>query len=232
MTRRAGLFVPLLVAAACASNPPVIRQLCYNPDVQLAELLHPYEDLRAKGCAVDAGQLGSECDRLRLEIARLAVVCPTHAPTLMANAVIAYDDKRPADAQQFLDQILSQPRSFPDAAALRGQIAIEEGNIPFALRMLEQQIKLAPDHAGLRETYAAALYADGQLATSRNELSMAQALGAPPWRIAYHLGLIEEAAGNRAEAMREYTSAVSGNPQFRPAAARLKALQATAAPRP
>ena len=61
---------------------------------------------------------------------------------------------------------------------------------------------------------------------------MAQALGAPAWRIAYHLGLIEEAAGNRAEAMREYMEAVSGNPQFQPAAARLKALQATAAPRP
>ena len=230
MMRRTGFLVPLLVAA-CASNPPVIRQQCYNPDVQLAELVHPYEDLRAKGCSIDAGQFGSECDRLRLEIARLAVVCPTHAPTLMANAVIAYDDKRPADAQQYLDQILAQPRSFPDAAALRGQIAIEEGNIPFALRMLEQQSKLAPDHAGLHETWAAALYADGQLASSRNELAMAQALGAPTWRIAYHLGLIEEAAGNRAEAMRDYTQAVSGNPQFQPAVSRLKALQATA-PRP
>jgi tetratricopeptide (TPR) repeat protein len=227
MMRRAGLFVSLLAAVACASNPPVVRQQCNNPDAQLAELLQPYEELRVKGCPIVAG-VGSECDRLRLEIARLAVICPTHAPTLMANAVIAYDDRRPADAQQYLDQILSQPRSFPDAAVLRGQIAIEEGNIPFALRMLDQQIKLAPDQAGLHETYAAALYVDGQLASSRTELAVAQALGAPRWRIAYHLGLIEEASGNRAEAVRDYTEAVSGNPNFPPAAARLKGLQATA----
>jgi predicted Zn-dependent protease len=227
MMRRAGLFASLFAAAACASNPPLVRQQCYNPDAQLAELLTPYEQVRAKGCVLDAGQLGSECDRLRVEIARLAVICPTHAPTLMANAVIAYDDKRPADAQQYLDQILSQPRSFPDAAMLRGQIALEEGNTPFALRMLEEQIKLAPDQSGLHETYAAALYLGGQLARSRDELTLAQALGAPRWRIAYHLGLIEEASGNRAEAARDYSEAVSGNPQFQPAAARLRALQAT-----
>ena len=232
MMRRAGLLSCLLATAACATTPPAVRQQCYNADAQLTQLLQPYEELRAKGCPLDPRQQGSECDRLRLEIARLAVICPAHAPTLMANAVIAYDEKRPVDAQQYLDQILAQPRSFPDAAVLRGQIAIEEGNIPFALRMLAQQITLAPDQAGLYETYAAALYLDGQLAASRSELALAQALGAPRWRIAYHLGLIEEASGNRAEAVRDYTEAVSGNPAFQPAAARLKALQATAAPRP
>jgi len=228
MMHRAGLFAWLFAVAACASNPPLVRQQCYNPDAQLAEVLTPYEELRAKGCSVDAGELGSRCDRLRVEIARLAVICPTHAPTLMANAVIAYDEKRPADAQEYLDQILSQPRSFPDAAVLRGQIALEEGNIPFALRMLEEQIALAPDRPGLHEIHAAALYFGGQLARSRGELALAQALGAPRWRIAYHLGLIEEASGNRAEAVRDYSEAVSGNPQFQPAAARLRALQATA----
>ena len=226
MIRRAALLPCLLTAAACASTPPVVRQQCYNADAQLAGLLQPYEELRAKGCPIDANQVGSDCERLRLEIARLAVVCPNHAPTLMANAVIAYDEKRPVAAQQYLDLILSQPRSFPDAAVLRGQIAIEEGNLPFALRMLEQQIRLAPDQAGLHETYAAALYLDGQLPNARTELALAERLGAPRWRIAYHLGLIEEAAGNRAAAVRDYTEAVSGNPAFQPAASRLKALQA------
>jgi len=233
--RLSAAFAAAVLAGACASAPPLARQQCYNPDVQLANLLQPLEALQAKGCDPGIGARESECERLRREIARLAVVCPAHAPTLMANAVIAYDDKRPADAQQFLDLILSQPRSYPDAAALRGQLAIEEGNVPFALRLLADQLRLAPDHAGLHETHAAALYVSGNLADARSELTLAEALGAPRWRIAYHLGLIEEASGQRDEAMRYYTEAVAGNPAFQPAAARLRALRATGAqptPRP
>ena len=225
-------FAAAVLAGACASAPPVARQQCYNPDAQLASLLQPLETLQAKGCDPGVGARESECERLRREIARLAVVCPAHAPTLMANAVIAYDDRRPADAQQFLDLILSQPRSYPDAAALRGQIAIEEGNVPFAMRLLEDQLRLAPDHAGLHETHAAALYVSGSLGDARSELALAEALGAPRWRIAYHLGLIEEASGRRDEAVRYYTEAVAGNPQFRPAEARLRALRAAGGLRP
>jgi len=216
-----------VLVSACASTPPIARQQCYNPDVQLAAVLQPFEALRAKGCTAGVNQQESECEHLRLEIARLAVICPTHAPTLMANAVIAYDENRPADAQQFLDLILAQPHGYPDAGVLRGEIAIEEGNLPFALRMLEQQISLAPDHAGLHETHAAALYLDGKLMDARTELTLAQALGAPRWRIAYHLGLIEEASGRRDEASRYYADAVAGNPGFQPAESRLKALRAT-----
>jgi tetratricopeptide (TPR) repeat protein len=146
----------------------------------------------------------------------------------MANAVIAYDEKRTVDAQQFLDLILGQGRTYPDAAVLRGEIAIEEGNVPYALRMLEEQIGLAPAHAGLRETHAAALYVDGRMAEARNELALAERLGAPRWRIAYHRGLIEEAAGRRDQAATYYMEAVTGNPSFEPAASRLKALRASA----
>ena len=220
-----------VLAGACASAPPIPRQQCYNPDAQLASLLQPLESLQAKGCDPGVGARESECDRLRRELARLAVVCPAHAPTLMANAVIAYDERRPADAQQLLDLILSQPRSYPNAAVLRGQIAIEEGNLPFARRLLEDQIRLAPDHAGLRETHAAALYVGGNLADARSELTLAEALGAPRWRIAYHLGLIEEASGRRDAAATLYSEAVAGNPAFQPAQSRLRALRAaTGAP--
>jgi predicted Zn-dependent protease len=222
MTRRLPAVVAsLLLAGACASDP-IRRQQCYDPDGQLARVLTPFEALRANGCGTD----GAECDRLRREIARLAVICPAHTPTLLANAVIAYDQRRPAEAQQLLDLILSQPRPSPDAAALRARIAIEDGNVPFARRLLEQHITLVPDHMGLHETYAAALYLDGRLPEARAELALAEALGAPRWRIAYHLGLIEEASGRRAEAGRLYAEALQGNPGWEPAASRLKALRA------
>ena len=227
MIRHSAIPVACLIMTACASNP-VLRQQCYNPDARLARLLQPYQELRAKDCTVDENidRGGLECDRLEREIAILGVVCSAHAPTLLANAVIAYDKQRPADSQQMLDVILSQPHGYPDAAVLRARIAIEEGNIPFAQRMLLQQIKLVPDHAGLHETYAAALYLGGKMAESRSELTMAGLLGAPRWRIAYHLGLIEEALGLGVEASQLYAEALQGNPGWAPADSRLRALRA------
>ena len=213
-----------LVASACATASPLRRQECYNADAQLAAVLQPLETLRTTGCG--AGPDGSsECERLRIEIERLTVVCPGHAPTLMANAIIAYDEHQPVKSQQFLDQILALSPRHADAAVLRAQIAIEEGNLPFARRLLDQQIKLAPDHAGLHETYGATLYLGGQLPEARRELTTAGALGAPRWRIAYHLGLVEEALGRFDEARRDYSEALEGNPGWAPAESRLKALR-------
>jgi hypothetical protein len=100
-----------------------------------------------------------------------------------------------AESQQFLDLILSQPRAFPDAAVLRAQIAIEDGNIPFAKRLVVQQIRLVPDHAGLHEAYAAALYLDGNMVEARSELTLAARSARPGGVWLYHLGLLEEAGG-------------------------------------
>jgi tetratricopeptide (TPR) repeat protein len=220
-----------LTAGACASTSPLVRQQCFNPEAQLASVLVPFEAARARGCDAAALQSGkvdgvSECDTLQREIERLALVCQGHAPTLMANAVIAYDQQRPAISQQYLDEILAQPRPYPDAAALRARIAIEEGNVPFAQRLLEQQITLVPDHAGLHETLASALYLDGKLSEARAELTLAGALGAPRWRIAYHLGLIEEGQGRPVEAARLYDEALKGNPGWVQAESRLRAIRA------
>ena len=219
----------VLATSACATTSPLLRQQCYDADVQLADLLQPLESLRAQGC--ERGTLPrdrAECERLKREIARLGVVCPGHAPTLMANAVIAYEDGQPAESQQLLDLILSQPRAYPDAAVLRARIGIEEGNLPFARRLLEQQIKLVPDHSGLHETLAATLYLDGRFQEATDALRMAGVLGAPRWRIAYHLGLIEEASGRIVEASRFYVEALAGNPGWPPAESRLRALRARA----
>src|SRR5262249_45904945 len=99
-------FAAALMASACATTSPLVRQQCDNADAQLASVLQPFEALRAKGCVDDGGRHGgSECDRLRREIERLSLVCPAHAPTLMANAVIAYDAHQPDVSQQLLDQI-------------------------------------------------------------------------------------------------------------------------------
>jgi predicted Zn-dependent protease len=222
-----------VLATACATTSPLLRNQCDNADEQLAAVVQPLESLRATGCAGGVVERGdSECERLRLELQRLVLVCPGHAPTLMANAVVAYDDGQPINAQQYLDQILAQPRSYPDAAVLRSRIAIEDGNLPFARRLLEQHLRLAPDHSGLHETYGAALYLDGQLEDAARELTSAAGLGAPRWRIAYHLGLVDEAAGRFEEAQKRYAEALAGNPGWAPAQSRANALRARLGVRP
>jgi tetratricopeptide (TPR) repeat protein len=227
--RLSSALVVWLAVTGCATHSPLVYQQCYNPDVQLGHELRELEEHRAKGCTEGLSRGGgSECDRLEAEIARLAVVCPGHAPTLMANAVIAYDQHRPQDSQAYLDLILSQPRPFPDAAVLRAQIALEEGNVPFARRLLEQEILLVPDHAGLHEVYAATLFVDRRLDQARAELTRAAALGAPRWRVAYHLGMIEELSGHPDDAARLYMEALQGNPAFTAADSRLRALRAGA----
>ncbi len=192
-----------VMAFAFKTTSPLVRQECGNADAQLARVLQPLEALRAKGCDAGDGHGASECERLRRELERLEVICPGHAPTLMANAVIAYDEHQPVKSQQLLDVILAQPRSYPDAAVLRARIAI-----------------------GLHETYGAALYLGGLLPEARRELTLAGALGAPRWRIAYHLGLVEEASGRFEDARRHYAEALEANPGWAPAQSRLNALRA------
>jgi predicted Zn-dependent protease len=225
--RLLGALGALLLSTACASSAKLtMRQECYNPDAQLGKLLTELESNRANGCwDREIHDPPSVCDGLRRDIERLAMVCPSHAPTLMTNAVMAHEAGQSVRAQQLLDQIFERPASHPDAAVLRGRIAIEEGNIPFARRFLEQQIKLAPFHPGLRETHAASLYLTNQMDEARKELASAEALGGPRWRIAYHLGLIEEASGHFDQAQRLYGEAVEKNPSFEPAGGRLKGLR-------
>ena len=219
-------LIPGVFVVGCASAPPLSRQQCDNPDVKLAAVVRPLEEQRAKGCEPLVPNGPGSCDELRRDLERLLMVCPGHAPTLMANAVLAYDDRRPAKAQQLLDQLLSQTPSDPDAAVLRARIAIEDGNMPFARRLLAQQIRFTPDHAVLHETFGATLYLAREWAEARRELVTAGALGAPAWRIAYHLGLVEEGSGRPEEARRYYAEALEGNPAWAPAESHLKALRA------
>ncbi len=217
-----------VLLAACAARAPLIQQQqCYDPEAQLVAALRELDARRAAGCDAAGGEA---CLQARAAVERQLAICPVHVPTLMANAVLAYDERRPIVAQQLLDQILSPPGTHPDAAVLRAQIAIEEGNLPFARRLLEQQLKFAPDHAGLHETSGALFYLTGQMTDARRQLTTALALGAPAWRVAYHLGLVAEALAFLEEAEKHYAEAVKGNPGWQPAQSRLRALRLTRAP--
>jgi tetratricopeptide (TPR) repeat protein len=225
MTVRPLVLVVLACAAAgCSSRSLYSRSECLNADVQLRDAVQQLDAARSSGCADENPRGAHSCVRWENELKRLAIVCPAHPATLMANAMLSFESQ-PERAQQYLDQELALPGIHPDAAVLRGRLAIDEGNLPFARRFLAEQVKLAPDHAGLHETYGAALYLSGRLEDALSELLTARTMGAPAWRIAYHLGLVEEANGHTETAITYYSDAVAKNPGFAQAQSRLNALR-------
>jgi len=175
------------------------------------------------GCDPDAGQ---HCEQLRAEIARLAVECPNSPEVLMANALLAFQAHLLADSQQLLDRLLDEHAPYPEASSLRARIALEEGNLRFALRFLEEQLQRFGEDAGMHETYASALFLARRWEDARGQLAMAARLGAPAWRIAYGLGLIEESQAHYAEAKARYEEARQARPEWKAPDARLRALAA------
>ena len=177
-----------------------------------------------EGCQKDNGLA---CDALRAKIERLSADCPSNSHVAMANAVLAFDDRNFARAQQLLDELFGPGNMNPEAVVLRARIAMEQGNMPFAVKFLEQQIHQIGDHAGLRETYASAFYLTGHWAEAQAQLTVAQRLGAPAWRTAYGLGLIEEAQGHYEQAKLRYEAALKAKPGYQTAESRLRALVAS-----
>lgn len=195
-----------------------------NVDERLAGLLAAYD--RAKQPGEHKKEYLVDCDRVRNSIERLALEFPTHVPTLMANAVLAHDALENTKSARYLDSLFSLEPVHADAAVLRSEIALDEGNLPGARRLVEAQISYAPDHARLREMHSLVLYLSRDLEGARAEIGAAEKLGAPAWRVAYHRGLIAESAGDVAEARRQLQTAVDANPEFKPARSRLTGIDA------
>lgn len=218
-----------LTCAACTWPGRHGRDECCDPDARLATYLDLLDRAKASGSNCETyyeeGHVVVDCQRLRNEIERLNLDFPRHVPTLMANAVLAYGSGERVKAQRYLDALFAVNPVHPEAAILRSRIAMEEGNTTFARRLLERQIKQSPDHAGLREAYAGVLYLLGRHDDARSALVAARSLGSPDWRLAYNLGLVEEATGNPNEAKRLYSESVAANPAWHPAESRLIGLE-------
>jgi tetratricopeptide (TPR) repeat protein len=215
----------VLLASACTTASFGHRSRESNPDVRLEELVNEYNDAK-DGHAGHEGDILLDCDRVRLEMDRLAMEFPTHVPTLMACGVAAYEAHEPAKAQRYLDALFHVQPAHADAAILRSRVAIDDGNLPYARRLLATQIQYAPDNPGLREAYSGALYMSRDLDGAREAITAAEKLGAPPWRVAFNRGLIAEAAGQNEEAQRLYKAAVDANPDYPEARARLSGMKA------
>ncbi len=225
-----GLFFSMLLCSACATAPydrHLYETACTVPDLQLAESWELLVESRTApgGCGLnDQGQ--NVCQVLKAEIERIAFVCPNHLPSLMTSAVLAYEGGERIKVLQRLNAIFDLVNVHPDAAALRARIALEEGNVPFALTFLKEHLELSPDHSPLREAYSAALFLSGDLDEAETQLKIAEKLGAPRWRIAYHLGLFQERRGREEQARGLYSEAAELRPGWDVPLSRIKGLLA------
>jgi tetratricopeptide (TPR) repeat protein len=215
----------VFLASGCTSYSFGHRDTETDPDVRLAKLVDEYDQAKA-GQSTREGQILRDTSRIQLETERLALDIPGHVPTLMACAVMAFEAKETVKAQRYLDAIFHDQPAHAEAAILRSRIAIDEGNLPFARRLLATQVQYAPDNASLREAHSGVLYMSHDLEGARAEILAAEKLGAPAWRVAYNRGLIAEAAGQNEEAQRQYQAAVDGNADFPQARSRLSGMKA------
>ncbi len=220
-----------LALAGCGSARSVLGPTWEQQDAapRLAVLLDRWEELRSAGQTCEdlprVGQPERDCGRIQLGLRQLAAEFPSDASVLLANAVVSYEVGYPTRAQSYLDAALTVDPAYPEAAILRSRIAIEEGNLPFARRLLRESIELSPDHAGLREALASVAYLAGDFPSARKQLLAAERLGAPPWRIAYHRGLVAEAVGDPTAAAAHYRRSLEERPDYERARARLAGIQ-------
>jgi tetratricopeptide (TPR) repeat protein len=232
--RFAGLALIAGLASGCAGPVGPGHPTRLDPDRRLGELLDRWDALRAAGAGCDAdphrGPV-ADCAELQHEVERLTVEFPRHVPSLHAAAVLSEAAGEHQKARSYLDALFAATPAHPEAAMLRSRLATAEGNVPFASRLLAEQVRLTPDHSGLREAQAGVLYLEGRFEEALEALRVAERLGAPAWRVAYHRGLIAEARRDPVAAAAHYRRALEENPAFRPARARLAGVESEWRPR-
>lgn len=221
------LSLALAGLASCATNAMSHRTSNTNPDERLAELLKEYDRARSGHTeGGDSDHVLIDGERVRNQIERLALEFPRHAPTLLANAVLARENRQPEKAEGYCDAALAVQPVNPEVAVLKAQLAIEANNLAGARRLLAAQVEYTPNHAALRETYAALLLSAGELGEAQKQLAAAERLGAPAWRVAFNQGLLAEARKDRAAARKAYESCLAARPDYAPAQARLAGMNA------
>ncbi|NKI19351.1 tetratricopeptide repeat protein [Spongiibacter sp. KMU-166] len=226
-TLRGGIAVLCLALGGCVSMD---NHRNHHPDPydRLSQLMGLYQEQRRIGSSCDelwkVSSPSVDCQRIQREVERLYAEFPNDSRIMIANATLQFQAGRLDKAQFTLDQLLSKPGSHPEAALLRSQISMLEGNSSRARAVLQQQIELRPDYHELREALAATYYIEGKYESAQRALNIAGRLGAPGWRISYHHGLIQEAQENWSRACSYYMVSLEQKHNFTAPANRLIGL--------
>ncbi|MFG0320588.1 MAG: tetratricopeptide repeat protein, partial [Planctomycetota bacterium JB042] len=187
--------VLLTLLPGCGGLAPHARTDSPVADERLSALLASHRAVAAHGAGVviEEEEVIVDSGRIRNEIERLTLEFPDHVPSLMASAQLAHDAGETTKAVSYLDRVRRLEPGHADAVVLRARIALEEGSIPLARRLVEEQIDRTPDHSSLREVEAGVRFLAGEHEAALRSLDVAESLGAPRARVLYLRGLIEAA---------------------------------------
>lgn len=207
------LSVALLLACSCVSAPIGAGP---HPSERLAAVLSQERDVTDEALARDLRALSLES--------------PGHVPTLVADAAQSIETGRVARATALLDAALDREPDHVDAVLLATRVATRSGDLAGARRRVEAALRLRPDAAELHGAEASIHYVEGRHVEALAALDRADALaGGVTWRTAFHRGLIAEGRGDLGAARTHFAEANELEPDFEPAARRLRWLEASGA---
>jgi tetratricopeptide (TPR) repeat protein len=220
-----------LAFVACNVLSPSRMGRPTDPDAEVARITAEWD--RATGGLSSEHYGPLEPDESRSEtMGRLldqaefvALEHPRHLPVLTLCAALCLELRRPDDAVAYLDMARDVDPACAEAAVLRSRIALEQGNHPFALRLLDEQAVLHPDRHEVFEARAAVFFLTGRSGEALQDLTVAGKLGAPAWRIAYNRGLVAEFQRRPDVASVHYAECLKLNPGFEPARARQRGVE-------
>ncbi|MEX1024809.1 MAG: tetratricopeptide repeat protein [Planctomycetota bacterium] len=198
---------PLLLLLLLLTGCQLAQQIQQDPRTHDERLYALLQELDAVRSGVGR-ELGGRERAIRSQLDRLYYEDPRHVDTAWVMGVLEYEDQNQERATWYLDNVLQLEPSHARAAELRGRIALNEGNVDYAMKVISRAIALSPDDPGLHEVKALAHYLEQRWNEAAVSLREAERLGSPAWRAAFNRGLIAEARGNATEAMALYRTAI------------------------
>jgi tetratricopeptide (TPR) repeat protein len=213
---RALVLCSLPLLAACAAWNPDHEP---DPQQQLDRLLPATE---ADAAALDANQR----EELRQTLERLAARHTNHVPTQVAAAAMAFADGDVQRAAGLVERVLELAPANVEARSLRIRLAVADGGMELAQRLVDDGLRLRPDAAALHESQAWLHQLACRQPQALAALALAERLGAPAWRVEFHRGLLAEQAGDDDAARQHYRRVRELQPDCEPATQRLRALAA------
>jgi len=227
--RTTAVLLGLLLALSACRHVPHHRHDSGDPDVRLASALQQLDEARASGTnnnvLMSDQRVIIDSDAARHKIEQLALEFPRHGPTLLVNAELAFKGNQIERAQSFLDRLLALEPDNVFGGIYRARVALHEGNVPLARRVLQEQLEMNPDSPHLHEVLASVYFFSGDMAAADKELVAAGRLGSAEWRVAYHRGLIAEKLGDVEGARRLLRRSSELNPDDPKSRARLIGLE-------
>ena len=211
--------IMVFTLAACSSQSTIEQS--YQPNIDLDNVLARYQVSGGEVNCNDYRKEITDCDSLSLELATLHLRYPSHRRIMLATAVMYFEVSKMQDSQVLLDKLLGQNRPAPEAALLRAQIAMSQGSVKTARKILLKQLDMVPDHANLYEALSATYYLEGRYKKAESVLHNADKLGSASWRTNYHLGLINEGQNQFSQACHYYRQTLQINPNHSGATGRL-----------